>query len=260
MTAKRVVLWIALFCVACAPQAMAGMLIGSTFDAIYDIDPITGVASNPRETGGRAFEIAFVDGILYGTAGRILSTIDAASGEARPLGTITGFEPFESIVDLSWDAQTHTLFGLVHLGGTTIDRLYTINTSSLVATLIGEVELAYTTVAFDASGALYAVSRNPDVLSLIDPTTAGTLASTLLSANLQSPTMVFGDMNQLIVSTAIGVEPGFVFNLNPSDGTLSEIGGTGLDVGLTSLAYIPEPSMCFLVLFGVLAFFVRRAV
>lgn len=156
-------------CLACASQATAGMLIGSTFDAIYDIDPVTGVASNPRETGGRAFEIAFVDGILYGTAARILSTIDTASGDAQPLGTITGFEPFESIVDLSWNAQTDTLFGLVHLGGTTIDRLYTIDTSSLVATLIGEVELAYTTIAFDASGALFAVSRNPDVLSLIDP-------------------------------------------------------------------------------------------
>ena len=258
MRTKRPIVCMFLLCFACVPQAMAGPLIGATLDAIYDIDPITGVASNLRATGGRTFEIAFADGILYGTTGNILSILDAASGESQLLGTITGLEVFEPIRDLTWNTQTGTLFALAHLGGTPIDRLYTIDTSALAATFIGELDAQYTTIAFDASGALYAISPSLDVISLIDPTTAGTLASTSLTEDIQSGTMVFAEMDQLIVSARIAGDTGFVFNLNPSDGTLSDIGRTGLDVGLTSLAYIPEPSTCCLVLFGFLWYFVRR--
>ena len=245
-------------CFACAPQAMAGILIGSTLDAIYDIDPVSGVASNPRVTPSRARGIEFADGILYGVEANTLSTIDVASGEAHSLGTITGLGPLEAILDLSWNAQTDTLFALAHLGGTTTDLLYTIHTSSLAATLVGELDDNTKTIAFDASGALYAISINPDIVSLVDPITAVTLSSTFLSTDIQTARMVFADMDHPIISARIDGDPGFVFDLNLADGTLSGIGTTGLDVGLTSLAYIPEPSMCFLVLFGVLGFLMRR--
>jgi len=239
------------FALLLAPQAMAGMLIGSTRDAIYDIDPATGVASNPRTLDSPAYAIEFVDGVLYGTSGAILSTIDVASGEAHTVGAMTGFDPLEGILDLSWNPQTDTLFALAHLGGTSLDRLYTIDTSSLAATLIGDLDqVEFTTVAFDASGALYAMSPVIGVLSLIDPTTAATLTSTNLPADIQPAKMVFADMNRPIVSAWIDDDAGFMFDLNLSDGTLSAIGRTGLDVSLTSLAYIPEPGSLVLLLVG----------
>jgi len=233
-----------------APQAMAGMLIGSTLDAIYDIDQTTGVASNPRSLGSRALAIEFADGILYGAAGRDVSAIDVATGATHALGTITGLDRYESIYDLSWNPQTKTLYALAHLGGWRIDRLYTIDTVTLGAELVGQLEGSYQTIAFDASGALFAISRNPDVVSLIDTATARTLSSTTLSADIQSAAMVFANRDQLIASMAIGLEPGFVFDVNPNSGTLSDIGRTGLGVGFSSLAYIPEPGSLVLLLVG----------
>jgi len=240
-----------------APQAMAGMLIGSTLDAIYDIDQTTGVASNPRSLGSRALAIEFADGILYGAAGRDFTTIDPASGASHALGTVTGLDRFESIYDLSWNPQTKTLYAVAHLGGWNIDRLYTIDVVSLAAAFVGELDSAYETLAFDMSGTLYTINPHADALALIDPGTGATLSSILLSP-IRAATMAFGDRNKLIVNMDIDGDPSLVFYIDPVDGAFSSVGATGLG-GFTSLAYIPEPESFLFLLLGIGLCLMRRA-
>lgn len=259
MTANRVLLSIALFCFACVPQAMAGVLIGISGDFLYDIDTTTGLASNPRPTDGGALQIAFGNGILYGAYGKLLSTMDPASGESQLRGSISGLGASEPIRDLTWRTETDTLFALMHLGGTTTDRLYTIDRSTLQATRVGDLDARYTTIAFDPLGRLYAINPFLDLLGLIDIATAATISTVPLAADFDNAKMVFTEIGQLIVSADIGGDPSLIFDLDPGDGALSPIGSSELNSQVLSLAFIPEPSTCCLVVFGLFAYLVRRS-
>lgn len=101
MTARQPIVWMIFLCFACAPQAMAGILIGVSGDFLYDIDTTTGLASNPRDTGGAAIDIAFGDELLYGSRVFTLSTINPATGQASELGQINGLTEPETILDMA---------------------------------------------------------------------------------------------------------------------------------------------------------------
>ena len=246
-------------CFACAPQAMAGPLIGISGDFLYDIDTTTGLASNPRQTGGAAIDIAFGDGLLYGTRLFSLSTINPATGEAFLLGEITGIDILETIQDLAWDPEDGVLSALVHLGGTTSRRLYTIDRTSLIATVVGQFDANYTTMSFDPQGRLFAIDRFANSLGMIDKNTAATIWAISLSPDIFSRgSMSFTDSGELFADTLLDDGRLALLAIDPTDASVVSIGGTGLSVGFNSLAYIPEPSTCCFVLFGVLGFLMRR--
>lgn len=261
MTTKRPVVWMISLCFACASHAMAGMVVGISGFSLYDIDTTTGLASNPRLTGPAARAIAFGDGTLYGSSVFSLSTINPSTGQTSELGQINGLTEPETIRDMAWDPEDGVLSALVQLSGTTIRRLYTIDTTSLVATFVGEFDANYTTMSFDPQGRLFAVDRFANSLGIIDKINPATISQMPLSPDIfPVGKMTFSDTGELFASTLLDDGRLALLAIDPTDASVVPIGSTGLSAGFRSLAFIPEPSTCCLVLFGVFAFLVHRAV
>ena len=87
--------------------------------------------------------------------------------------------------DLPYDATMNTLFGMVALGpGGTNHNLFTLNQSTGVATIVGNIENAdgspspgvwgidYSAMAFDAAGNLWVIDTANGTLSLVNKNTA----------------------------------------------------------------------------------------
>ncbi|MCH9001416.1 MAG: hypothetical protein IIC02_02490 [Planctomycetes bacterium] len=116
MRTKRPIVWMILLCFACAPQAMAGMLIGASFDGtIYDVDPATGLATNPRESGlDTIVELAFSpDGDLFATEGLSVYRITPGGNPPELIGPEI---PVGGWVGISFDPTTSVLYGSVNFG------------------------------------------------------------------------------------------------------------------------------------------------
>lgn len=151
------------------------------------------------------------------------------------------------------------LSALVHLGGTTIDRLYTIDTTSLTATLVGQFDANYKTMSFDPQGRLFAIDRFSNSLGMIDKNSAATISAISFSPDIFSRGgMSFTDSGELFGDALLDDDQFVLLAIDPTEAFLVPIGATGLNVGFSSLAFIPEPSTCCLVVFGILAFLVRR--
>ena len=231
----------------------AGTLVGSSFGVIYDIDPLTGLASNPRDTGGAAVRVGFGGGTLYGESARALYSIDFGTGTADLVGYLEGLEEYYSVQDLAWDPGTSSLFALVHVGGTSTDLLFTADTRTAAVTQIGVLDDAYTTMAFDSDGTLFALEGWDDVLAVVDKTSAETLSSIAVQGGVIPAAMAFDDTGQLYVAGRVDEDLSVLHTLDPYSGVLTPIGTTGLDLGVTSLTYIPEPATFALLLTGALA-------
>ena len=153
---------------ALSTPTYAGMLVGSSRGVIYDIDPLTGLASNPRESGNPSASIEFVNGTLYGASASSLYTIDMVTGHPQLIGELDGLPIPQTIYDLTWDATTDTLFALTHLGGTTLDQLFTVDTTALQVTDVGRLDDSTSTIACDGSGVLFGLDPVDDMLAVID--------------------------------------------------------------------------------------------
>jgi len=123
------------------------MLIGASWDGtIYDIDPTTGLASNPRETGLYALSgIAFgADGTLYGrttvagTPPKTLYSIDVATGATTLIGDIATWGWGS---DIDFDPVSDILYGIDPVGGIANAVLYTIDTMYGTASPVGQRQL-----------------------------------------------------------------------------------------------------------------------
>ncbi len=125
----------------CTPALSAPVLVAASYDGvIYDVNPLTGEASNPRHTGidyisGIAFS---ADGTLYAQSGEFgsppatLYTIDLQTGAA----TLQGYVG-KTARDIDVDPTTNKLYGIMPWPGMSYAELYTIDTGSGVPTSIG---------------------------------------------------------------------------------------------------------------------------
>ena len=237
---------------AAAPSADAGMLVGASQGIIYDIDPTTGLATNPRDTGLSSVAIAHGNGVLYGSPGRSLYTIDVSNGSARFLGELEGIGPPQVSYDLSWDGSTGTLFALVHVGGTTADYLYEVDLPATRVTEIGLLEGNYETIACEAGGTLFGVDPFEDVLAGIDKDGAHTMSTVVLDAEISlGPAMAFDETGVLYLVTRLADDPAVLHIVNPQTGFVTPVGSTGLE-RVPSLAYVPEPATLIFVVAGIL--------
>jgi|GEM_PF-1062538 len=263
MVRSRAWVWVVAVSALCVPKSMAGMLIATTLDATYDVDPATGRASNPRPLDGGTSAMVFADGVLYRTGASQFSNsdllvVDVASGEGQLLGTITGIERSAPIRDLSWDTQSETLFGLVHRGGTRIDLLYTVNLTSLAATLVGELDAQYENIAIDHDGRLFAMNPVQGTLGIIDKASAATISQMSFSPDIyRRGEMEFSDAGELFAETLLDGRL-VLLAIDPTDASVIPIGPTGLEMGFTSMAYIPEPGSVVLLFAGVCMCVARR--
>jgi DNA-binding beta-propeller fold protein YncE len=106
-------------------------------------------------------------------------------------------------------------------------------------------------MAFDAAGALYVIDTRNDLLLNVNKTTAQILSSVPLSRNLDDEAGM--DFHPLTGALYVvdgsdfpqaPARPYRLYTLNPTTGSLTIVGPTGLTLGLSGLAFtpVPEPS------------------
>ncbi|MBN2578729.1 MAG: tandem-95 repeat protein [Pirellulales bacterium] len=232
------------------PGVGSTSLLGITWDGtLYDVDPATGAAGNPRNTG-----ITYPVGITIAADGTVyaldtygsspqpnsLYTIDPITGSSSLVGT-TGLNSI-SEGDLDFDPTTGELYGIQDYTGWDL-RLFKLNTSTGVATVVGNLEFGdMSAMAFDAAGTLFMLDTDVDRLLTINKTTGATLTAVPLSVNLG----VIAGMDfdpatgtLYVVDGAIYGGTNSLYQLNPTTGQLTLIGSTGLSGdGLSGLNFL----------------------
>ncbi|MEM6561811.1 MAG: hypothetical protein AAF656_09430, partial [Planctomycetota bacterium] len=143
---------------------------------IFDVDPVTGAATNPRFTGSDVLaDIAFgPDGLLYAFTDGIgvvngvaapssLLTIDPATGATTVVGS-SGLLLSEG--DLAFQPGTGTLFGISTVNG--VVDLITFDTTTGAASVVGTLAITGdgSGLAFDDAGQLFVLDT-----TVINPST-----------------------------------------------------------------------------------------
>ncbi len=248
----RTVLWLALLAAAISPRfAHAADLLAIDFDGVlYDIDQLTGAASNPRASGVYSLSgLAFAPqhGLLaHDAATNNLFRLNRSNGAATNIGFI-GIDVTEG--DLAFDPISGQLYGTQSTGG---DRLYTINPTTGLGTIVGTIaqNADISGMAFDASGTLWVLDTAafPQTLYTVNPLTAGIINSySLIGDTLGSTAGMSFDPDTgwlYIVHGDQFAAPGtnkLYFMTDPTGGFLREVGLTGVTQGFSGLLFIPEP-------------------
>ena len=230
----------------------AGLMGNEPDGTIYDVDPATGAATNPRATG-----INYLVDIAPDGAGQLLGLttfgsdppnslvrIDPATGSWTLIGA-TGLEDlFEG--DLANDPVTGRLFGAQNYDSIgNLYEIFEIDRNTGVATVTGHVVGAgdLSAMAFDASGTLYVIDTDLDALLTVDPETAAVLDSVPLSTFLGTGAGMDFDPFTGILYVADGGSLGTdtLYTLDPATGTLTTRGPLGLTNGFSGLTFPAPP-------------------
>lgn len=258
---------------------------------LYDINPATGAASNPRNVNVNNSVGLTIDpatGIMYGLTdqfGRInnqsgqggknlLFSIDVATGQATGIGRLdpTGvFQEFEG--DLAFNPVTGALWGVsTSQNGAAI---FTIDKSTGLATQVSQYlapNIDISGLTFDAAGNMYLLDTRyptnpgPAVLMRVDPLSGLALQSWTTSVTLGGTAgMVFGPGGQLFVADGDTGGTNNLYRFDFGSGNLVTIGATGaaggIYQGLAGLAYgvvVPTPASAMVLGLGLAAAVRRR--
>jgi hypothetical protein len=166
-----------------ASAGLVGNGWGGGDGRLYDINPATGAATNPR-TLGTGWAIAFSpSGVLYGITqtygtptSNALCTVDPTTGTATVVAPNSPGIAVEG--DMGFDPTSGLLYSVDGSG-----ILYTVDTSTGVATLVGNVPGAQdlSAMAFDNSGNLFIIDTSSRLLLRVNKANAAVLASVALS-------------------------------------------------------------------------------
>jgi len=236
-----------------------------TTSNIVDIDPMTGAATNARNTGvyGLAgIAIQPTSGLLYGltsvvsTPANSLIRIDPVTGSVNVVGP-TGLP---SIIegDLAFNPIDGMLYGIQDAGPSFMQsNLFRINPNNGVSTIVGNTGSNgdLSALAFNSSGTLFAIDSGGlanSTLLTIDPVTAFITSTTNLNVNLGSAVGMTIDPNSGIAFVADGGDTNpmsFLYTLDLANGTMNTVGPTGILGGISGLTAvpIPEPSSAVLI-------------
>ncbi len=263
---------------------------------LYDINPATGAATNPRNVNVNdcvGIAIDPLTGTMYGMTdqfGRInnqsgqggknlLFSINPATGAATGIGRIdpTGaFQEFEG--DMAFEPGTNALWGIT----TNVNSaaLYTINKTTGLATQrsifsLGGDLLDASAMAFGKDGSLYILDTRypstgqggPARLFKVNANTGSVLQSWQTTALLGNCAgMTFNPNNgDLLVADGDTYGTANLYKFNFGTGDLNVIGATGVSggtttvyTGLSGLAAVPEPGTVAALLLGAGALLARR--
>ena len=244
---------------------------------LYDVDPQTGAATNPRNVNVNVCVGLAIDpstGTMYGLTdqfGRInnqsgqggknlLFSINPATGFATGIGRLdpTGvFQEFEG--DLAFNPVTGVLWGVsTSQNGAAI---FTIDTATGLATQVSSYlapNIDISGLAFDASGGMFLLdtrfptSPGPAIVLRVDPATGTVLQSWVTGTQLGSCAgMTFGPGGTLYVADGDTGGTNKLYSFDFGTGTLATIGATGaaggIYAGLAGLAYSAPACPCDLV-------------
>ena len=246
------------------PALGQGQLIGGRVGRqVYNVNASTGAASGPRTTGGTGGLLGLAtaaDGTLYGlnsggasstgrSAGQLV-TIDPATGATVAIGSLGLTSLSEG--DLAFDPTTGTLYGVSNEQDQFDRRLFTINTATGASTDLGNItrfgaivnSSDFSAMAFTADGSLLLLDTFMDRLYTVDKATAEVSAAVDLSTDLGGVAGMVFDRDAGTLYVADGSDAASnLYTLNPTSGTLTLIGPTGVAGGLSGLAFVvPEPT------------------
>jgi hypothetical protein len=238
---------------------LTGVSFGTTEQAVlYDVDPATGAASNPRGTGvGHVVGVAYsADGVLYGltnstapTSPNSLVTFNPATGVAHVVGSTGLTSIFEG--DLAYDPVSGKLYGCYNLRGGQRE-LFTIDTQTGTATAIttslpGDLSAMVCTYG----GSLYALDTTQESLLKVNKSTGALISSQSLNLALGSTAGMTVDPYTGVCYVADGDSDGTdkLYTLDLATGVLTQVGPTGLPDGLAGLT-LPTPEPATLALLG----------
>jgi hypothetical protein len=260
-----------------APIARSQSLLGNSFDGVlYDVNVVTGAATNPRPVGTGANSLVGItfapSGALYGLTTFVgsppnsLITIHPATGASSSIGFTT---LAVSEGDLAFDPTSGMLYGIDFAIGSE-RQLFTISVATGAATIVGTLGTLggndFSSLTFAPDGTLYVLSTgdgaSPSRLLTVNKATAATISSVNLSLDLGfTAGMDFHPLTGALYVADGGAGDGTdsLYTLNPATGALTLVGATGLADGLAGLAFVvPEPTSVGLALAGVIALGVRR--
>jgi hypothetical protein len=231
-------------CVARAQLLGAGFLDGK----LYDINPNTGAATNPR-TLGIGWALAFSPNrTLYGVTQpggtptpMELFTVNPITGVPTAVAPTVPFIGVEG--DIAFDPTSGVLYAIDGTGS-----LFTINTSTGVGTVIGSVPGAMdlSAMTFDISGNLYIVDTAATTLLHVNKFTAAVIST----VNLVPPPnggvagMAFDPVSQKLFFASGSGTTDNLYKVNQFTGSMTLVGPlTGTVDGLGALTFTPVPSL-----------------
>lgn len=234
-------------------QAQAGLIGVSFGGGLYSIDQTNGATTFIGSTGFSALNALAADsgGTIYSTSGSNLLSINTTTGAGTSVATISGLGEGTSIRGLAF-SSSNVLYAINNggsPGSTSVDdKLYTINTTTGAATLLGSVTgfKGVQGLDFNSSDSLFAWDISKGLLSLNSSTAAGVDVNTSVgggdpqSIAFAADDSLFGVRNQLN-------------SINVTTGALTFLGNTGLDIrGIEFIADVPEPATLTLLLLGLM--------
>ncbi len=222
---------------------------GSTSD-LYTIDQTTGAATLVGATGHNIGDLTNVGGGLVGIdlTSNALVSLNSATGAATGTVAITGTRG--AITSVAWDNVTHVLYGDTTNAFSGSDLLYTIDTTTGAATLVGALGATdLFGLGFGGDGALFASDTGGSVYGV--NTTTG--AASVIGAS--------GFFN--LYDVAARPEDHVLFASSSGSGliTIDKVSGAGALVGpfggnpnIAGLAFaggsVPEPAAWTLMIAG----------
>jgi hypothetical protein len=212
-----------------------------TVDTVTGVGTLVGDAVTPGGLSGLAFDST---GALYGSTrvgggipGGNLVLIDPNTGSSVLVGAIQdGAANDVGIADLAFQPGTDVLFAIAANDGPCVLCLFTIDTTTAVATLVGDPGLTNGGLAFDPNGTLYLATSFSPVLAKLDPNDGSVISSISLGLPLDglgiSPAGAF-----------FGTGPAQsddIVSIDPVTGGTTIVGQTGAG-STTDLDFRPAP-------------------
>ncbi|MCB9851271.1 MAG: PEP-CTERM sorting domain-containing protein [Phycisphaerales bacterium] len=251
--------------------AAATPLIGNDWatGTLYDINPNTGAASNPRATG-----VPNLTGISLGPDGFLYGIMAASPGPARlhKINPSTGAsievgvtnKNFVTEGDIDFDPISGLLFAIQETESGNDRSLFTVNPNDASTAEVGIISNSsdLSAMAFDAAGDLWVIDTafTNDKLHKVNKATGAIMSTVALSQPLGAVAGMDFDPASGILYVADGFTDGTdqLFTLNTTTGLLTAVGPTGLTNGLAGLEFVPEPASLTLLLVGAFACTSRR--
>jgi hypothetical protein len=169
------------------------------------------------------------------------------------IGVVMAGSQALKIGDLAFQPGTGTLYGVTANNGPTgspaAGTLYTINLSTGAATLVGNTGSGVAgAIGFAPNGTLYYITNGS--LRTLNPANGMTTSSIAVPGAYDA----LGVRSDGVLFASPG-NSGDTYIINPMTGAATNLGNSGLDNGVSDLAFrvVPEPSTCALVIIGVSA-------
>lgn len=235
-----------------------------TTNKIVDIDIVTGLATNPRDTGLFAvggIAIQPSTGLLFGLTTFVsnqpnsLVQIDPSTGGVTLIGSTGLSQIVEG--DLAFNPVDGLLYGVQQPGGAGIQRnLFRIDPVTGAATVVGSTGSTgdLSALAFNSSGVLFALDTSGitnSLLHTINPNTGFINSTMQMNFDLGGSAGMAFDPNTGLGYVADGGSSGtnVLYTIETNLGQLTPIGSLGIGEGLSGLTFtsVPEPSSFMLV-------------